>query len=272
MDNEYSGWHVGSHLKLEPKWNPDFLATVDVPLYILIVRKQMKQILFIQLLVLIIGCQSRIEDKPRSIFGNVFRIDSVAGRDGLSDPFFIVLTKDSLFNAYGYWDYSFPYETELRVNSKLEVLRPGGTWKIEGDRDRIWLTTDSVRLHYSIAPGTYDSAFRHLRVVKTQESLLLGQWELQRDKTEADNILRCKFSGKSLLRFARVKNKYKIVQLINIEKNGADTCLLRGYRLNGSEIMINDEDTWPPYKIIRLDRETLIIQDWKRLLYFKKVG
>ena len=231
----------------------------------------MRQILLLQLLVLIVACQPKPEDKPISIFGNVFRIDSVAGREGLSDPFFIVLTKDSLFNAYGYWDYSFPYETELRINKSLEILRPNAKWTIEVDGERFWLNMDSIRLLYSIAPGKYDSVYKHLRVMKTQESLLLGQWELQRDKTEADDILRCKFGDKIFLRFIRTKNKHKITQLVNIGKNGIDTCLQRSYRLNGSDILINDYDTWSPYKIIKLDNETLIIQDWSRLFYFTKV-
>jgi hypothetical protein len=218
-----------------------------------------------------IGCPSRPVDKPTSIFGNVFRIDSVAGREGLSDPFFIVLTKDSLFNAYGYWDYSFPYETDPRINNKLEILRPHSKWTIEVEGERFWLNMDSIRLLYSIAPGKYDSAYKHLRVMKTQEALLLGQWELQRDKTEAGDMLRCEFGDKSVLQFLRTKNRHKVAQLINVRPNGIDTCLRRSYRLNGSDLMINDYDTWPPYKIIKLDNETLIIQDWKRLLYFRKV-
>src|SRR5690606_1043609 len=146
---------------------------------------------FFQILVLLVACESKPIDKPRNLFGNVFRIDSIAGQEGLSDPFFIVLTKDSLFSAYGYWGYSFPYETELRINKSLEISQPMGKWTIEPTGDKFWLTIDSVRLLYSIAPGKYDSAYKHLRIMKTQEALLLGQWELQKDKTEANDLLRC---------------------------------------------------------------------------------
>ncbi len=69
--------------------------------------------------ILILGCVSKPVENAFSIFGHVYRIDSVANQAEFADPFYIVITKDSLFQAFGYWDYSYPYETTLKINDSV---------------------------------------------------------------------------------------------------------------------------------------------------------
>jgi hypothetical protein len=227
---------------------------------------------------LLFCCKLKSPEQPFTHFGKVYRIDSVANQGGLADPFFVVLTKDSLFATFSYWDYSYPYSTEFTIDDSLRVLSNGiYKYKIEFAKSGLWLNFSNGKRHlYSVAPGNYDSAYKHLRIMKTQESILFGKWKFVNQKSVAKDrgagmdILRCKLDQTSILRFTR-RNDHKTVQVETFEKNKLDTCLRRDFRLDGSAVLIFEYDGFPPWTILQLDSQNLIIQGPGDILYFEKI-
>jgi hypothetical protein len=233
---------------------------------------------FVCISLLLLHCKPETIEKSFNHFGNVYRIDSIANQKGFADPFFVVLTKDSLFSAFGYWDYSYPYEAELKVDSSLRVLSEGKEkYKIEQTDKGLWLNFPDGKKHlYSLVPGHYDSAYKHLRVMKMQEALLIGSWQfideksISQDKSAGKDILRCKLDESSLLRFTR-RNDHKIVQVESIINSKIDTCLRRDFRLNGNAVLIFEYDGFPPWTILNLDKQNLVLQGSGDILYFEKI-
>lgn len=227
---------------------------------------------------LLFCCNSKLPEQPVTHFGKVYRIDSIANQSGLADPFFVVLTEDSLFSAFSYWDYSYPYSAELTIDDSLRVLSNGMyKYEIEFAKSGLWLNfANGERYFYSVAPGNYDSAYKHLRIMKTQESILFGKWKfvnfksVAKDRSAGMDILRCKLNETSILRFAR-RNDHKTVQVETIEKDKLDTCLRRDFRLDGSAILIFEYDGFPPWTILQLDSQNLIIEGPGDILYFEKI-
>lgn len=219
----------------------------------------------------IVSCGTKPSEEPFHLFGKVYVIDSVAGKEILGDPFYVVLTKDSLFSAYGYWDFSFPYETDLRISDSLSISAFDKVkYSIDPIENGFWLDSSGIRKNlYSILKGDYDSIHTRLKIIETQESLLLGSWRVTLTKTEARDFLSCPLRDSSTLRFTRWKD-HKIVQL---ESNGielSDTCLRRDFRLDGNSIMVYGIDGFLPFKILRLNRQELVLQDYERILYFAR--
>ncbi len=233
--------------------------------------KNINVIIFLSIFILAFGCQTKSEPRPFKIFGHVYRIDSVANQVGFADPFYIVITKDSLFQAFGYWDYSHPYETTLKINDSLQVSSAEEEkYEIEPVSEGFWLKISGARKHrYSVVTKKYDSAYKHLRIMKTQESLLLGTWKVASSETAKSDILRCELNSNSILRFTRW-DKHKIVQVENMDGNKLDTCLRRDFRLDGSAVLIFEYDGFPPFTILKLDKDNLILQGPGDILSFQK--
>jgi len=221
--------------------------------------------------IVILGCESKPAKKAFSIFGHVYRIDSVANQVGFADPFYIVITKDSLFQSFGYWDYAYPYETTLKINDSLQVFGPEKEkYEIEPVLEGFWLKFSDSRKHlYSVVTEKYDSAYKHFRMMKTQESLLLGTWRVASSETATSDILRCELNSNSILRFTRW-GEHKIVQVENMDGNKLDTCLRRDFRLDGSAVLIFEYDGFPPFTILKLDKDNLILQGPGDILSFQK--
>lgn len=133
-----------------------------------------------------------------------------------------------------------------------------------------WLKVSGARKHrYSVATEKYDSAYKHLRMMKTQESLLLGTWKVASRETAESDILRCELNPNGILRFTRW-GEHKIVQVENMYGNKLDTCLRRDFRLDGSAVLIFEYDGFPPFTILKLDKDNLILQGPGDILSFQK--
>ena len=236
--------------------------------------------LFAVLLSLILGCKPDAIEKPFNMFGNVYRIDSVAGKEGLDDPRYIVISRDSLFQMFAYWEYSFSYETQLRINDSVQVLNwIKEKYTIEPTGEGFWLNfPNGKRRLYSQDPWSYDSMYKYLRTAKTQESLLFGKWKfindksIAKDRTKGKNILTCTLDESSALRFVIGKSKHKLVQLESFTQNRIDTCLRRDFRLDGSSVLIFDYDIFTPWTILKLDNRNLVLQGPGDVLYFEKTN
>jgi hypothetical protein len=243
-------------------------------LYINVVRNEMKNVYPLLIIVLFIGCESKTQEKPFSHFGQHYHLDSIAGQDNFEDPMFITLTKDSVIQMLARHGYSSNYDTDLRITKSLQVLTHGQvTHQLSLTERGIWLEfLNQRRFHYELGYGKYDSVYKHFRIMKTHEDMLRGKWTIDFTKTEADDILRCELTQSSIINFTEGKFKNKVVIITNTVDNKMDTCLRRSFYLNGSDILINDYDTFPPYKIIELNDTILTIQDWRRLIYLKKAS
>jgi len=163
--------------------------------------KNINVIIFLSIFFLAFSCKIKPEPRLFTIFGHVYRIDSVANQTGFADPFYIVITKDSLFQAFGYWDYAYPYEAALKITDSLQVSGPEmEKYEIEPVPEGFWLKFSGTRKHhYSVATEKYDSAYKHLRMMKTQESLLVGTWKVASSETAQSGILRCELNSNSIL-------------------------------------------------------------------------
>jgi hypothetical protein len=110
------------------------------------------------------ACLPKPFEKSFSLFGNVYQVDSVAGERGVSEPYFISLTKDSLFSAFGYWDYSFPYHAEPRIDDSLQVISDNKKFLIEPASSGFWINFPDGR-------GLTENMIRFISIL---ELLILG--------------------------------------------------------------------------------------------------